>query len=278
MKKTFKIFAPILFIAMNAHGTEKLAITTGRAPASVYTTNEELIPVPAERESWLADIMVEDDAGVMRGVREQLNFWNEREEYARVWNLEDSGVVEVAEEGEKQKLIQKNILKYIDKRISGEIKNADEGSTFHTVGQVQTALKPESEVGVSENFKLKFKARVLQQKATMFIVNPFVDSSAEVRFNGKMKVDVKRSFASVGVDTSMEYHVNSGELNATCQKNLEAIGVNASLNYRGLENQYIAALDKPLAPNLVGRVSSAQPMGGDAIADNKVELLYSSSF
>lgn len=278
MKKTFKILAPLLLTAMSAHGADKLMVSTGRAPASVYTTNEELIPVPVQRESWLAGIMVEDNAGVMSGVRDQLNFWQEREEYARVWNLEDSGIVDVAEEGEKQKLVQKNILKYIDKRISGEIKEADEGSAFHTVGQVQTALKPESEVGVSENFKLKFKARVLQQKATMFVVNPYVDSSAEVRFNGKMKVDVKRSFASVGVDTKMEYHVNSGELNASCEKKLEAIGVNASLNYRGHENQYVAVLDKPLAPNLLGRVSSARPLGSDAVEDNKVELLYSSSF
>lgn len=278
MKKTFKILAPILFITMNVHGAEKLTVSTGRAPASVYTSNEELIPIPAERESWLAGIMVEDDAGVMRGVRDQLNFWQEREEYARIWNLEDSGIVEVADEGEKQRLITKNVIKYVDKRISGEIKHAEKGSAFHTVGQVQTALKPESEVGVSENFKLKFKARVLQQKATMLIVNPYVDSSAEVRFNGKMKVDMKRSFASVGVDTSVEYLVNSGAVNAKCEKKLEALGVNASLNYNGEEQQYIAAVDKNLTTNLVGRVSSSQPTGGDAVQDNKFELLYSSSF
>lgn len=253
----------------------------GRAPASAFAPNEELIPTPAERESWLAEIMVEDQAGVMRGVRSQLQEWQEREEYARTWNLEDSGVVDLPERGEKQKLITKNILRYVDKRISGEIKNAEEGSTFHKVGQAQKALKPESEVGVSENFKLKFKARVLEQKASMFMINPYVDSSAEVRLNGRMRVDVKREFASVGVKTEVEYHVNSGELNVKCEKKLEAIDAKAFVNYRSLDNEYIAAIDKPLAERLVGRISSTQSPGDmmfTGAADGRVELFYSSPF
>lgn len=285
MKNRSIYLTATMILCLTAAASEQMIIATGssvgRAPASAYAPNEELIPTPAEKESWLAEIMVEDQAGVMKGVRSQLQEWQEREEYARIWNLEDSGIVDVPERGEKQKLITKNALKYIDKRISGEIKNAEEGSTFHKVGQAQKALKPESEVGVSENFKLKFKARVLEQKATMLIVNPYVDADTEVKFNGKAKLNVRRDFASVGVHTQMEYHVDSGELNVHCEKKIKEIDAKVYLNYRGLDNEYIAAIDKSLAPKLTGRISSTQSPSDVAFtknADSRLEFFYSSPF
>ena len=74
---------------------------------------------------------------------------------------------------EKKKYLEKNILRYMDKRLTGEIKRADKGTTLHRMGQVKKTLRPQTRVKLSENYRLRFRAKVLRGFMRMKFENPF---------------------------------------------------------------------------------------------------------
>jgi len=220
-----------------------------RTPASAF--DEEVLTVPLEQKSMAQSVFAEDDAGVMRGTRDQLNSWQATEDYAKTWNLESTGLYNAPKTADKAKYISKNLIRYADKRLAGEMKNAEEGSALYTARTVEKSLRPNASVPVSKYISLKFKARVLQGKAIMDVKNPWVDCNATVGANGKAKILTKKDFKQLGMSTGVEYNVN--------------------------ETQWIAFLDQEVTQNIKARISStSQPDGNDA--DKKVEMNASFPF
>ena len=191
----------------------------------------------------------------MAGMRNTLESWDREAEYARMWNLESTGLYVIRDQGDRKAFFNKNLLKYADKRLSGEIKEAEEGSTLARVGKAQKALTPKAEVGVSESVKVKFKAKVLQAKAFMIVKNDYVNNSTEVDITGNVKVNVNRDIASLGVNTGVDYQVTDG--------------------------QWVARVDKQLSENWRTRLSSSQlddEMAFSKSSDTRVEFMFSQAF
>lgn len=225
-----------------------------RAPGSFIPT-DEFVQAPEEQKIWLQSILVEDDAGVLRSIRDNFREWEEKEEYAKNWNIESIKTYETPSQAYKKSYLSKKLLKYADKRLSGEIKKADEGSTLHRVGQLEKALRPKVEAQVSKRIKIKVKARVLQAKAIVRVDNPWVEHNTELNAKGHIQMNFKRDFSQLGANANVRYQVNEG--------------------------QYVAWFDKQLVENWIGRVSSEQSdkdvaFSGDA--DKKLQLLFNKSF
>lgn len=107
------------------------------APASV---EEEVLTVPLTQNDGFFtndNIFAEDDAGVMKDMKASLGAWEAAEEYARIWDLEDTGLYNTPTTEQKQKYITKKMLRYADKRFSGEMKKANEGSALHSMSRVE---------------------------------------------------------------------------------------------------------------------------------------------
>lgn len=216
---------------------------TRRAPASAF--DEEVLVAPFEQKATVKYIFAEDDAGVMRGMRDSLSSWEQTEEYAHKWHLESTHLYNTPTTSQKSSYLSTYMLKYADKRFAGEMKNAEEGSALYSVGKVEKSLRPNASVGVTKNVSIKFKARVLQGKAIMDVKNPWVECSATVKANGKTNVLTKKDFKELGTSTGVEYNVN--------------------------ESQWIAFVDQEITQNIKARVSSTtQPNGNDA--DKRVEM------
>ncbi len=182
-----------------------------RRPAAV---EEEVLTVPLYEESVFSNdnMFAEDDAGVMRDMKNSLNGWEKTEEYARLWDLQSTGLYNTPTTSQKGKYISKKLLRYADKRFSGEMKKADEGSTLHKMSKVEKNLRPNASVSVSKNFAFKFKARVLQGKAIMEVKNPWVECSAHLGANGKAKLITRKEFKSLGLASGAEYSINDSKM------------------------------------------------------------------
>jgi hypothetical protein len=183
-----------------------------RKPAAV---DEEVLTVPLTNdESFFTNenIFAEDDAGVMKDMKASLSGWEATEEYARVWNLQDTGLYNTPTTSQKRKYIAKKMLRYADKRLSGEMRKAGEGSTLHSMSKVEKNLRPNAAVNVSKNFGFKFKARVLQGKAIVDVKNPWLECNATVALNGKAKLITRKEFKEVGLASGAEFSINDSTM------------------------------------------------------------------
>jgi hypothetical protein len=234
-----------------------LALAQGnkRAPAH-FVPNDDVDPQPiVENRLWLQDIFTKDDEGHLDATRNQISEWKNTEEYAQNWNVKSTGLYNTPDEKEKKSYFNRQILKYADKRLAGEVKNSEEGSVLQTVGQAQKALAPSTQVGVSQNVKIKFRARVLQGKAMMTIENPYIDHETEVRA--------------------------SGSVNMKTEKNLKSIGLLAGVDYAVTEKTWTARFDKKITERISARISSIQTdktMAFSADSDRIVQVMYSLPF
>ncbi len=214
-----------------------------RAPASAY--EEEVLTVPLETRPVVKTIFAEDDAGVMAGMRNSLVSWEETELYAKKWNILSTNLYNTPTTHEKTKFILKNLTRYADKRLAGEMKNAEEGSAMASVGKMEKSLRPNASVPVNKYIAIKFKARVLQGKAIVEVRNPWIETSATIGVNGKAKILTKKDFNQLGTSTGVEYNVNDA--------------------------QWLAYIDQEINQNIKARLSSTtQPKGNDA--DKRMEM------
>lgn len=223
-----------------------VSASVSRRPAAV---EEEVLTVPLTNETFSNEsIFAEDDAGVMRDMKESLSSWEKTEEFARIWDLQNTGVYTTPTTSQKGKYISKKMLRYADKRLSGEMKKADEGSALHKVSRVEKQLRPNAAVNISKNFGLKFKARVLQGKATVELKNPWVECNATVSANGKARVISRKEFKSLGLASGAEYSVN--------------------------DSQFLTYVDQQITDNVKARLSNIS--GNDA--DSRLEMTASFPF
>lgn len=198
-----------------------------RAPSSTVPADQTIV-VPVRPRHWMEDLTVEDDKGVMQGMREQINEWDNHIEYARKWSLESTGLYEETTYTEEEryeqrsKFVRQQGLKYIDKRLSGEIKEAEEGTTLARVGKVQKALKPAGKVDIAPNYRLRVQAKLLQTRAVLKLENPFLDETeADVKMSsGRQRIDVNlaKKFATIGIDTRIHYIVHEDKWVASIVK------------------------------------------------------------
>ncbi len=190
--------------------TNLFAASLDRSPANAVP-DEEVLTAPHDQKVLIQTIFADDDAGVMRNVRLSLESYQQTEAYAKIWHLESTGLYNTPLASEKKKLITSNIIKYADKRLSGEIRNAAEGTSLHSIGKAEKALRPNTEVGISKLISLKFKARVLQGKIFMEVRNPWIELSTSVSARGKIKLITRKEFSEMGLSSGAEFNFTEGE-------------------------------------------------------------------
>jgi hypothetical protein len=260
-RQNFVQIVLIVFISLSAQAESSLLKKfnpnykiQSRDPQS-YVADVDFTPVPDVEESWLSNVLVEDQAGVLSSIRHDLELWQEREEYVTNWNLESTGLYTIVSEDRKRAYLGKKLLKYADKRLSGEIKDAEEGSALAAVGTAQKALRAESKVSVAKNIKLKFKARVLQGKAIMKVVNPYVSYTTTYSFTSGLNMNINKEF--------------------------KAIRTVASVDYKVADGQYTANLDKKITDKINARISSSQKVDSGIFtpeSNSTFRVMYSTPF
>lgn len=246
-----KISQVLLFSFLTANCLAKEIKQHDRKPASSGAPDEEVIVAPQSLNIWVEVWLKDDDSGVMSGIRERLANWDKTDQYAKQWNLESTELYNTPSVDDRKKMILGNVWKYADKRLAGEIKNAEEGSTFHSVGKVEKALKPQASVSVAKDFALKFKARPLTGKAIIELRNPYFQYETTVALNGNLRTIASKEFKEVGLRAGSEFHTG--------------------------DSMWIAFVDHELTSNVKARLSSTnnKPQFIDSAADKKIEMMAS---
>jgi hypothetical protein len=245
---------PLTFATFNILSHESNKKKATRGPASAVP-RDDMEAMPLESGMWLSSVWVEDRAGVMNGMAHQLQEWERMEEYRRNWDIESTTLYNTPDREQKKAWFNRMLLRYADKRLGGELRNAEEGSTLQRIRTAKAALRPDTEASISENVKIKFKARVLQLRGIMRIINPWVES-----------------------ETSFDVQ---GRIHSRLAKNFEDLGIRTEVNYWVHEDFYNATISKPLGNNVTAVLSSAQGPNEIAFADmdrNTLQLVYSTAF
>lgn len=227
--------------------------SAGRMPAS-FVPNDDVALAPMEQELWINRVLIEDDAGVLSRMQQNFKSWEQTDKYAEQWNLSSTGLYVTPTDEERKSYLSKELLQYIDKRVSGEVKRAEEGSALHTVGQVQEAMKPNTTVEVSPLLKFRFRARVIQREVRLLVENPWLECNAKANLSGDLEVNLA--------------------------KNLD-YGVRANLFYKVNEGYWVTSFSKSLTNNLSGVVSSYatdKQMAFSEDANTTVQLVFSQPF
>jgi len=220
-----------------------------------FVPDDDVEPLPLEVKIWVQDILVEDSAGVLNKVKGNIKSWRDREEYAKTWNLSSTGLFVTPDSEEKEKFLKQHMLQYLDKRLSGEIRNAKEGSALHRLGQVEKALQPKAEASITSNIKIKLNAKVIEQRIFLLVDNPFIDYETKVDNHGRVEMKMG--------------------------KNIESINVQSEIRYDIAGDKWVAEVVRPINSNLKAKISSSQDdntMMFTKNSDNKVELIYNKSF
>lgn len=227
---------------------------TERLPAN-YIPDDEISISPIENTIWVDKILVKDDAGVLENVSRDIQRWEEEEEYRHRWGVDPMGAQGTPTLAQKKAYINRQALRYLDKRLTGEVKKAEKGSTLHKVGTVQKALKPSSTVQISKQFKLRFKAQVLQQRASLYLINPYVSNSLDIDSNGQ---------AILRMASKPKPFKISSDLRIDFQNKL-----------------YATSLSRPVAENVRAILSTHQTLNAapfESNGDNRLEFRYFTAF
>lgn len=231
--------------------------TTNTTSATINTTPNNDTTPPNSEENWTSSLFAPDDGDVLKNMAKQVQAWEEKEEYVRVWNLQVIEKDSLLDHEEKVQFLKKNALKYLDRRLAQKLKEAKKDSTVYKISRVQQNLTPSAEVAVANNFNMKFKARLLEGRATLLLVNPYIDwyINFSARSNEMLDVYVGREISSVGVKTDVNYNSARDELTTT--------------------------INKKITDTVASRVSLAQKLGANNSLpprDQKIELIYQRPF
>ncbi len=268
----------LLLVALAALLSFSISAEVVRSPAN-FIPNDEVTVIPLEQELWIDRVMVEDDRGIFREMQQNFMRWERADTFVRAWDADEELVADYESIQDQKRYFMKNILKYVDRRISGEIKHAEKGSTMEKVGKAQKALKPQTRVTISKNVSIKFKLKLLRGRAYMNIRNPYVKSQVTMNFAGKVKMEVRKKIAEHDLEAKAQYKVNENCFEMGASKGYKRIGATAKINYNVSSGRWIASVSKTIVPNVTATISSRQKLsnfGKDS--DRTAQVQYFLSF
>lgn len=216
LEKVYEYQNQKLLESLNPYST----IGVSRAPANLIP-DDDIGSVPFAQKGFIQRLFVEDNSGVLEGLRDDVQSWHEVEEYVHYWNLESTGIYESPDDDRKQRHLERQFWRYLDRRLSEEIDNASEGSALHTAGRLEDAVRPESsEVNFSDDYRLRFRVRPLRGQMAIQLENPFVDHELIVSASGRADMKISRDLAFIDSHASFNYHIDKGYTVAQLSKKL----------------------------------------------------------
>ena len=198
----------------------------------------------------------DDSSELLKSVKTQLGHWEKNEEYVRIWNLgPTTPLVKLPTEDEKKRYFSRTALKYLDKRIREKMKKR---ATAQTRAQIQAVLSTgaKREISILKGFKLKLRARPLRSRASVSLVNPYVECL--LHFSARRGVKMRLS------------------------KTIDPIRLKANLDYDILKDTWKTTFDKSLSKELMLRFSASHSpsssLSGTPSDDASIHILFKRRF
>lgn len=197
------------------------------------------------------DFFDDDFDGLIENAKLKVNDWQQTQDHIQQWKVHDIPIYKLPQDKEKRKFVRKIGLKYLDKKIMDRGRKSPKNSPAHTVITMRKAMAPTSTIGLSQNFTMKFRAKLLEGKLSVILINPYLDWWAD--FN------------------------NHGHFGMTLQKNLADAELEMKIFYTTDQNTLMGTLKQKLIDNIFGHYEVTQKSTINYI-DHKVSLSYSLGF
>jgi len=207
-----------------------------------------------EEEGFIQDMWTNDYSGALEELKLRVDSWRHNEQYISNYGLSnfDQGAHPTMDQ--KRRVIEKGLLRYLDKRIMHKVKHAPKKSSLSKVRSARKALRPSSTAEISENFKVKLRAKLLQGRGNILFLNPWVDASAQFSLSGKMEFRLAKEFQAPQILTQVTVNFQSEEWTALMQKSIR----------ESIKAQFLA-------------IQPTKSMALDN-ADRRIQLIYQKSF
>ncbi len=200
-------------------------------------------------KSWYQSFNEDDQKGTLSMVKESVDRWNFIDGVADNHDLPDAvrGDLRV-----RRSFITSNILKFFERKISEEGRNEEGNDAFVALAKINSGLKPKGSMGLSDNFKIRFKGQLLRGYGTMMVVNPY--------FGVNVIMDLSKGAAIEGT------------------KKIESLDVNSTLNYSLKRHMTTIKVDKNFADDLNAGITYQNGETTHGAGDVELKLMYSRPF
>ena len=221
-----------------------------RRDVASFVSQDEVIVVPRQEESWYQNNMIDDNQGIMNSMRVDIRRWQEQNQYLDLWGLRKTGIYPETPPEVLTARVRRDMLRYADKRLSGEVNKAEKGSNLYRVGQAQRSLSPSTQVSIFEGYSIKMQVRVIQGKSTFLFNNPYMKTYLEVTLGGRREFVTEKWFNNI---------------------------FRAAVNYRLDQYMYFTTFDYRITPQVTASLVSQQnmqaaPYSGES--DKRIQLNY----
>ena len=207
-----------------------LAGEIGRAPAN-FVPDDDAIVVPMVVEKNFIDEFHDKHKRELSSARRTLTFWLQQEQYAQDYGLEDTGIVILPTEEQKQQFLQRNYLRFISKDVerstNSGIQNAWERWTTDDEIDAITAVELHEKVIVKakknrgrtdfkssktvkvgkDNFRFGFQPRLEIGMVKFTMKSKYFHARAWVGINGNQEIKLERRFKSTNTKAFVNYYI-----------------------------------------------------------------------
>lgn len=241
-------------------GPRAMGQSLDRGPAN-YVPNDEVMASPYLYKLSFEDIFRPDGEGILEEAKKNVYEWEKISHFEQSWGVDSWAPNARSSRRDRKRYLAQAGIKYLDRRLSGEIKRAKKGSTLSKIGQVERSLSPRSSFKIGERYDLKVSGRVLLATIKVELKNPYVQNEVKIRSGGRVRAQAKKNF------------------------NLASLRVHSEINFDLKEKKYEAVVESPMYKQIVAKASRAQFVGGRGPSssswpreDNRIELVYKTIF
>ncbi len=254
----------------------------GRSPANFVPDDDEIV-VPIIVEKNFMEEFHEKHEADFREARTKLTFWMQQEQYAQDYGLENTGVIDLPTDEEKQTFLNRNYLRFISK----DVERSTNSSLQSTVNSWSTNDEIDAIKSVELHNKVIVESEKTKRQKQSHKEKTVKIGRDEIRFGfqprveiGMMKFTMKSKYfyarAWVGANGNQELNI---------EKTIKATGTKTFVNYYIDDDRVLAVIDQPIVHNIVLRATHSKYFDEQlalddevAVEDNILQLRYNIGF
>jgi hypothetical protein len=226
-----------------------------RKPAN-FVPDDDLIVVPMVIErNFIEDFHHKHEAR-FKQARKKLNYWLSQEQYAQDYGLENTGIVNLPTNEDKEKFLHRNYLRFISK----DVEKSTNSSINETINSWTTDDEIDSIAAIEEHEKVIVKARKNRGRKDLNTSKSVKVGGRKIKVGFQLRPEIgmaKFTVKSSLLDARAWLGVN-GNQEVKLSRRFKSTGTSGFVNYYIDETRVLAAVDQRLVKNLSLRLSHSK--------------------
>ena len=204
-----------------------VALKSSMSFSAELAPNENEGVSPLYIRSWYQAFYEEDNRGTLSKIKNSMNEWDYMDQMVENHDLAREVRGSVIN---RKKFITDNMLQFFERKVSEEGKKPEGNYTFVAIAKMNSGLRPNASMGLSNAFKFKFRGQLLQGNGTVVVVNPYLDFNVKMDLRKGTFVEGSKKFESLDVTSTLNYNLKDGLATFKVKREI-ARDLNADVTY-----------------------------------------------